>query len=93
MHALLNNLRPQRRLIFPSSFQDYFLTTKNLHTTEVKMHFYSFASDAMINSMPLKKSLIFLFHLYRFSPIFLKVAFSIAWFLHLRSFGVKNKVI
>lgn len=54
--------------------------------TEVKMHFCSFARDATINSLSLKKkSLIFLFHLYRFSPLVLKVAFSIAWILHFSS--------
>ena len=47
------------------------------------MHLYSFARDATINSLSLKKkSLIFLFHLHRFSPLVLKVAFSIAWVLH-----------
>lgn len=46
VYALLNDLRPQHWLVFPPSYQIYFLT-KNLHMTEVRVHLCGFASYAV----------------------------------------------
>ena len=55
LHTLLINLRPHYRLIFLSPFQVYALTFKKPTHDGSKMHLYSFARDATINSLSLKK--------------------------------------